>query len=242
MDSRILLSSVRVASLFCCDGEAKTCCCTICYLKEAIGLQLVTVKPVVADEEYLWRWRLNCCYTTDEIVYVKLVTLLAVLGWQLVRLLLTLLRGGAAHVTETSAAAGWNYSRCWNQCCCWLAGAAHVANGWCRGDFWYTWKGQLMVKLVTVGSSAAVQCCCCDVVSRSEQEKQSCYELKKREGVDVAWLLDVTDAENTSTAAHGWQRKKAGVAMCWKTSSCKGEKAFCFSSIGKVTFSVLGDF
>jgi energy-converting hydrogenase A subunit M len=60
-----------------------------------------------------------------------------------------------------------------------------------------------MVKLVTVGSSAAVQCCCCDVVSRSEQEKQSCYELKKREGVDVAWLLDVTDAENTSTAAHG---------------------------------------
>jgi hypothetical protein len=60
--------------------------------------------------------------------------------------------------------------------------------------------------------------------------------------VDVAWLLDVTDAENTSTAAHGWQRKKAGVAMCWKASSCKGEKAFCFSSIGKVTFSVLGDF
>ena len=38
-----------------CDEETKTSCCTICYcyLKEDAGLQLVTVEPVVSDEEYL---------------------------------------------------------------------------------------------------------------------------------------------------------------------------------------------
>ncbi|KAJ6994611.1 hypothetical protein NC653_017425 [Populus alba x Populus x berolinensis] len=38
-----------------CDEETKTCCCTICYcyLKEDAGLQLLTVEPVVSDEEYL---------------------------------------------------------------------------------------------------------------------------------------------------------------------------------------------
>lgn len=69
-----------------CDEETKTSCCTICYcyLKEDAGLQLVTVEPVVSDEEYLpllltvlRRWRLSCCCTIEEIVAVKLVTLMA---------------------------------------------------------------------------------------------------------------------------------------------------------------------
>ena len=125
----------------------------------------------------------NLCIA-EEIVSVKLVMLLPVFGWHLVRLMLTLLRGGAAHVAETSGAAGWLEMLTW-----------------------------LMVdveelRLHTVESSGGEtghdwifyccsRCCRCDCSLSVGTWKNKAAISRKREGVDIAWLLDVNNAEKT---------------------------------------------